>query len=287
MWIADPEGMQRRKAKRLLRRQYSCPGPDFIWHIDGYDKIKPFGFAIHGAVDGFSRKIIWLELGPSNNDPKIIARYFLNSVKESGACRVPAVIRSDLGTENTIIRQLQIYFRLHHHDDHSAGKGFIQGKSTSNQRIESMWSMLRRQCMDFWISFFKDLRDTGIYCDGDMFQRQCLMYCFTPVIRSELIKFTNEWNSHDISKGKTDGPRGKPDIMYTLPELYNTKNYSHNVNKEEVDVCTEIYSKPPNLEGCFPEFCRLFKLVNPTTPTTAEEAFDLYLEIISQIRNYL
>ena len=92
-----------------------------------------------------------------------------------------------------------------------------------------------------------------------MFQRQCLMYCFTPVIRSELIKFTNEWNSHDISKGKTDGPRGKPGIMYTLPELYNTKNYSHNVNKEEVDVCTEIYSKPPNLEGCFPEFCRLFK----------------------------
>jgi hypothetical protein len=54
MWIADPAGMERwkrrRKRRRLLRRQYSCPGPYFVWHIDGYDKIKLFGFAIHGQL---------------------------------------------------------------------------------------------------------------------------------------------------------------------------------------------------------------------------------------------
>ena len=27
-------------------------GPDFCWHIDGYDKLKPYGFAIHGCIDG-------------------------------------------------------------------------------------------------------------------------------------------------------------------------------------------------------------------------------------------
>ena len=43
------------------------PGPNFIWHIDGYDKLKPYGFCIHGAVDGYSRRILWLEVGPSNN----------------------------------------------------------------------------------------------------------------------------------------------------------------------------------------------------------------------------
>lgn len=77
MRVIDPDGVERRKQKRLLRRQYAAPGPNFVWHIDGYDKLKPFGFAIHGAIDGFSRRIMWLEVGPSNNSPKIVSRYFL------------------------------------------------------------------------------------------------------------------------------------------------------------------------------------------------------------------
>ena len=39
----------------------------------GYDKLKPYGFPIHGAVDGFSRRILWLEVTRSNNDPKVVA----------------------------------------------------------------------------------------------------------------------------------------------------------------------------------------------------------------------
>ena len=31
------------------------PGPKFVWHLDGYDKLKPSGFTIHGASDGYSR----------------------------------------------------------------------------------------------------------------------------------------------------------------------------------------------------------------------------------------
>ena len=38
--------------------------------IDGYDKLKPFGFTIHGATDGYSWKILRLFVGSSNNDPK-------------------------------------------------------------------------------------------------------------------------------------------------------------------------------------------------------------------------
>ena len=48
----DPEGTH-----RLKRRSYVNRGPNDSWHMDGYDKLKPFGFAIHGAIDGFSRNI--------------------------------------------------------------------------------------------------------------------------------------------------------------------------------------------------------------------------------------
>lgn len=71
--VADPEGMKNRFGNKLKRREYLSKGPNFIWHMDGYDKLKQFGFAIHGAVDGYSRYIIWLEVGSTNNDPKVTA----------------------------------------------------------------------------------------------------------------------------------------------------------------------------------------------------------------------
>ena len=52
----DPHGVECRKAHRLRRREYHCLGPNSIWHADGYDKLKPYGFPIHGCIDGFSRK---------------------------------------------------------------------------------------------------------------------------------------------------------------------------------------------------------------------------------------
>ncbi|CAD6238477.1 GSCOCG00012537001-RA-CDS, partial [Cotesia congregata] len=58
--IVDPVGIANRFGNKLRRRQYLSPGPNFLWHLDGYDKLKQFGFAIHGCVDGFSRKILWL-----------------------------------------------------------------------------------------------------------------------------------------------------------------------------------------------------------------------------------
>lgn len=69
MKALDPEGVERRSRHRLVRRKYQAAGPNFIWHIDGYDKLKPFGFCIHGAIDGFSRRIMWLEVDHSNNNP--------------------------------------------------------------------------------------------------------------------------------------------------------------------------------------------------------------------------
>ena len=53
----DPNGSENRKAHRLRRRQYVSVGPNFCWHTDGYDKLKPCGLPIQGCVDGFSRKI--------------------------------------------------------------------------------------------------------------------------------------------------------------------------------------------------------------------------------------
>ena len=89
----DPDGVERRSKRKLKRRKYYCKGPNYIWHINGYDKLKPFRFCIHGAIDGYSRRILWLEVGSSNNNPRIVGKYFLdwifegarNSVRKPGS----------------------------------------------------------------------------------------------------------------------------------------------------------------------------------------------------------
>ena len=52
--IRDPEEVELRAKRRLKRRQCITREPNHFWHIDGYDKLKPFGFCIHGAINGFS-----------------------------------------------------------------------------------------------------------------------------------------------------------------------------------------------------------------------------------------
>ena len=103
----DPQGVDSRTKRRLRRRAYSSCGPNHVWHIDGHDKLKPFGFNIHGCIDGFSRRLIWLEVGPTNKNPEIIAKYYLDAVLQVGG--VPQKMRSDDGTENSSVEALQIF----------------------------------------------------------------------------------------------------------------------------------------------------------------------------------
>ena len=60
MKMLDPEGIEAGKRHRLRRCQYKSKGPNFVWHIDSYDKLKPYGIAINGCIDSFSRHIVWL-----------------------------------------------------------------------------------------------------------------------------------------------------------------------------------------------------------------------------------
>ena len=78
----DPEGTDSRRRHRLRRRIYRNPGPNYAWHIDGHDKLKPLGFAIHGAIDGYSRKILWLRVLRLNNSSSISSAFFYRIIKK-------------------------------------------------------------------------------------------------------------------------------------------------------------------------------------------------------------
>ena len=40
----DPKGLELRTADKNRRKgEYIVPGPDYIWSIDGHEKLSPFG----------------------------------------------------------------------------------------------------------------------------------------------------------------------------------------------------------------------------------------------------
>ena len=81
---ARPRGMwfTVRRAHKVNRRIYLNERPNAVWHADGYDKLQPYGFAIQGCIDGWSRKVLWLLGTCSNNYPDNIASYFFDTVKK-------------------------------------------------------------------------------------------------------------------------------------------------------------------------------------------------------------
>ncbi|KAJ8915721.1 hypothetical protein NQ315_000655 [Exocentrus adspersus] len=98
--ILDPDGVAIRQRRRLRRRRYYNKGPNYLWHTDCYDKLKPFGICITGGIDGYSRYIIWLKAGPNTNNPAIIGYHFLEAVTTLLGC--PQTLRADMGTENAL-----------------------------------------------------------------------------------------------------------------------------------------------------------------------------------------
>ena len=97
-----------------------------IIHLDGNNKLKRFGFAIQGAIDGFSRKLLWLVVSTTNNDQIVVANYYLKFVSKHW--RAPNTLRMDLGTENIYCQDLQVFFTKNEHS-------FIYAASTRNRRL--------------------------------------------------------------------------------------------------------------------------------------------------------
>jgi len=229
----DPEGAVLRKKKKLVRRSYFSNGPNDLWHIDGYDKLKPYGFPIHGCIDGYSRKMIWLTFVKSNNDPYTVGKLYFDAVEEMG--RAPNRVRTDCGTENVFISASQCFLRRDHNDDHAGEKAHIYGSSHHNQRIEAWWSQFRKMKTQYMMTFFRKMVTSGEYNADDEIQKACIQFCFGDLIQSELDNCKEFWNSHYIRKSQRSQTHGRPNVLYHTPS-FNFPDQSFPVIERDLDI---------------------------------------------------
>ena len=269
----DPDGCEVRRAKRLRRRTYRVPGPNFCWHTDGYDKLKPFGFPIHGCIDGWSRKIIWLRVARSNNKPEIPATFYLQGVQEHGC---PVKLRSDCGTENGIMAAMQCEFR-------SRGDAHFYGTSPANQRIECWWSHFRKNRSTWWINYFNDLCERNLFNPSNDLENECLWFCFSDVIQNDLDYIKEQWNTHRIRDSKHDTIPGIPDELYHFPEKNGgIENLGITISAQQITFVQENLLQFDEDENIMHEYFKhIFDTINLQQPSNWEEAEELYFYLMT------
>jgi hypothetical protein len=237
----NPEWKKRAEQRRLAdwkhRRDFQVPGPNFMWSLDGYEKLKNFGFSIYACIDTYSRAIIWIYVGRGNMTALSSLKQFLRTVSYSGVR--PLFTRSDHGIETPLwagaqailadLDETELRYTTEDNDQRVHRQGarlsscHIWGPSTSNQRIESWWEKLLKGVSQRWIAFSHELIDSGLFQPNRLAHQIAVYALYGPMIRQEVADFTEMWNGHRIrpQKNREHLVAGIPMDLYNTSEVEN------------------------------------------------------------------
>ena len=115
------------------------PGRNSLQHADGHHSLISWGFVIHGAIDGYSKQIVYLHCS-TNNKKETVLKLFEEVITDYGA---PSRIWIDKRGENTLISKIMAEIRG------NGRRSFLASSSVHNQRTERLW----RECSLLYILY--------------------------------------------------------------------------------------------------------------------------------------
>ena len=62
----EPQNTALRWGVVVSHRIYQVPWPNSVWHLDGHHALIHWKIVIHGCIDGFSRRIMFLRCNSNN-----------------------------------------------------------------------------------------------------------------------------------------------------------------------------------------------------------------------------
>lgn len=242
----DPEGLEARgfqKKKKKKKVPFTCEGPLAVVSLDGHDKLCgyqnwTFRLGIYGAIDTFSRKILFLYVCYSNSNPVIIGKRYLEYLYETPV--IPRYLRIDKGTETGKMATLHVYLINTKGVMDDPVDSVIYGPSTSN-KIERWWRDLHERLELYFKVQLTQLLRANEYDPYNDLDRQLLSYVYIPVIQKECDKFVNIWNTHRVrEQDNLLLPTGVPNHMFSFPENYGGQNLGIPVTVDQVKEVAEL-----------------------------------------------
>uniref|UniRef100_A0A1X7USS9 Integrase catalytic domain-containing protein n=1 Tax=Amphimedon queenslandica TaxID=400682 RepID=A0A1X7USS9_AMPQE len=152
----DPIGTNR-FFRSIHRREYSVSGPQALWHLDGNHKLIRWRFVIHGAIDGFSRVVVFMNCS-ANNYAQTVLTLFVKAVSQFG---LPARIRCDQGVENYDAAMFML--------THPLRASSINPEWVNAWNDHRMTSCHNMSPMQMWIHGYFRLRGTSCTLAQEMF----------------------------------------------------------------------------------------------------------------------
>ena len=105
------------------------------------------------------------------------------------------------------------------------------------------------------------MRSCGLYHDNDCIE-ECLKFCFMPLLRNELHWEAGLWNLHRIRPSTNlKFPSGGPGVLFFFPEVSGTRNYTVDVDLDELDLAEERCCYRPPQSGCLDELTQLSEIM--------------------------
>ena len=143
----------------------------------------------------------------------------------------------------------------------------------------------------WWRQSFAELLRLGFVNGSKPIVQECLRFCFMRFLREELEEFKNRWNCHLTAKsGGSTLPRGRPNSLYFLPELYETESFRKGVDLEELEEFNDptFIWETDYISDDFKEFVSVvLKTVETTNnPQSVDEGLHLYFVLLETIATY-
>ncbi|KAG5767337.1 hypothetical protein H9Q73_014340 [Fusarium xylarioides] len=201
------------------RKGWTPPGPDFVWSLDAYDKLKPYGFEIYASIDAYSRMITWFYVGISASTSRNTLEQYLYVL--STRKTMPHFIRSDRGVETVLTAAAHYYL--------------------SRDRVQLRNGMQEAE-------YFSRITHNGHFADDSVPDRISMLYLFMPMIREELANFVQVWNQHYIrsQKNRPHVPAGQPWALYFQPEAREgIRNCSEVIPEQRLRNLQNIFAQDP------------------------------------------
>lgn len=87
----------------------------------------------------------------------------------------------------------------------------------------------------WWINFFKDLVDRGVFLPGNIYHNECIRFCFNELLQHDLDFVVLHWNTHYIQQSRHDTVPGRSDELFFLPERSGGENHLQYTTPQQLE----------------------------------------------------